>query len=225
MSETRKLNIQKYRLKTKEMLLFGFKSYLTNAYPYDELKPISCSGFDTLGNFSLTLIDAVDTLAVIEELDLFQKFANLIKFVSFDINVNVSTFETSIRIVGGLVSSHLIALEKINDYDGFLLDKAVIVADKLLTAFDTDTGIPFGTVNLVYGVPPNETPVTCTACAGTYHLEFAWLSKLTGNQIYEITSLRSMRALYEYKTNIGLFGSHINLTSGYWVYADSSIGG
>ena len=35
------------------------------------------------------------------------------------------------------------------------------------------------------GVLPEETRVTCTACAGTLLLEFGALSRLTGNPVYE----------------------------------------
>ena len=47
-------------------------------------------------------------------------------------------------------------------------------------AFETATGMPYGTVNLLHGVPQDETPVTCTAGVGTYILEFGTLTKLTG---------------------------------------------
>ena len=40
--------------------------------------------------------------------------------------------------------------------------------------------MPYGTVNLLHGVPEGETPVTCTAGVGTYILEFGTLTKLTG---------------------------------------------
>lgn len=35
------------------------------------------------------------------------------------------------------------------------------------------------------GALPEETRVTCTACAGTLLLEFGALSRLTGNPVYE----------------------------------------
>ena len=47
--------------------MFGhaYDGYLRYAYPYDELRPLSCDGVDTWGSYSLTLIDALDTLAVV----------------------------------------------------------------------------------------------------------------------------------------------------------------
>ena len=73
---------------------------------------------------------------------------------SFDANINVSVFETNIRIVGGLLSAHLMArkagvpLEDGWPCSGPLLRLAEDVGTRLLPAFDTPTGMPYGTVNL-----------------------------------------------------------------------------
>ncbi len=37
------------REKAKAMFYHGYNGYLQHAYPYDELKPISCVGHDTWG--------------------------------------------------------------------------------------------------------------------------------------------------------------------------------
>jgi ER degradation enhancer, mannosidase alpha-like 2 len=44
---------------------------------------------------------------------------------------------------------------------------AVDLGERLLPAFVTPTGIPYGTVNLRYGVPVGETEIASTAGAGT----------------------------------------------------------
>lgn len=69
--------------------------------------------------------------------------------------------------------------------NGPLLRLAEDVAKRLIVAFDTKSGMPYGTVNLRYGIPAGETSVTCTACIGTYILEFGTLSRLTGDPLYE----------------------------------------
>lgn len=69
--------------------------------------------------------------------------------------------------------------------NGPLLRLAEDVAQRLVVAFDTPTGMPYGTVNLRYGVPAGETSVTCTAGIGTFIVEFGALSRLTGDPIYE----------------------------------------
>ena len=58
------------------------------------------------------------------------------------------------------------ALSVLMRYDGSLLALAEDLARRLLPAFDTPTGIPYGTVNLRYGVPVNESQFTCLAGAG-----------------------------------------------------------
>ena len=63
---------------------------------------------------------------------------------------------------------------------------------RLLPAFDTPTGMPYGTVNLRHGVPRGETSVTCTAGVGTMAVEFGALTKLTGNPVFEETALRAL---------------------------------
>lgn len=60
---------------------------------------------DALGNFSLTLVDTLDTLVVLGEFDEFERAVQLaIKEISFDSDLVVSVFETNIRMVGGLIS-------------------------------------------------------------------------------------------------------------------------
>lgn len=71
-------------------------------------------------------------------------------------------------------------------------------------AFQTSSGMPFGTVNLLKGVSPSETPVTCTAGVGTFILEFATLSRLTGDETFEQVARRALRALWKTRSDIGL---------------------
>ena len=46
------------------MFYHAYNNYLEKAYPYDELRPLTCDGVDTWGSYSLTLVDALDTLYV-----------------------------------------------------------------------------------------------------------------------------------------------------------------
>jgi mannosidase alpha-like ER degradation enhancer 2 len=90
--------------------------------------------------------------------------------------------------------------------NGPLLRLAEKVARKLLPAFDTATGMPYGTVNLKHGVPDGETSVTCTAGIGTFIVEFGALSRLTGDPIYEEVALNALHSLYNHRSAIGLLG-------------------
>lgn len=182
-------------------------------------------------SYSLTLIDSLDTLAVMGNFSEFRRVVDILtKNTNFDSDINVSVFETNIRIVGGLISAHLLShkagvdLEPGWPCNGPLLRLAEDVAKRLLPAFDTKTGMNYGTVNLKHGVPPGETSVTCTAGIGTFILEFGALSRLTGDPIYEEVALNALYALYNHRSPIGLFGNHIDVQTGRWTAQDAGIG-
>lgn len=76
-------------------------------------------------------------------------------------------------------------------------------------------------VNLRHGLPtPSKGgwDTTCTACAGTLLLEFAALSRLTGNPVYEEKAHQAMEVLWS-KRNAShdLVGTVINVNTGEWV--------
>ncbi|XP_052798328.1 ER degradation-enhancing alpha-mannosidase-like protein 2 [Mya arenaria] len=221
-----------YRKKVEEMFHHAYDGYIQYAYPYDELRPLSCDGHDTWGSYSLTLIDALDMLVIMGNNTEFQRVANLvIENMNFDNDINVSVFETNIRVVGGLLSAHLMSkrggltLEPGWPCSGPLLRLAEDVARRLLPAFDTATGMPYGTVNLKYGVPKGETTVTCTAGVGTFIVEFGALSRLTGDPIFEKVAMRAMKSLWRARSSIGLVGNHIDVASGKWTALDAGVGG
>ncbi|XP_053309784.1 ER degradation-enhancing alpha-mannosidase-like protein 2 [Spea bombifrons] len=220
-----------YRDRVKSMFYHAYNNYLENAFPYDELRPLTCDGQDTWGSFSLTLIDALDTLLIIGNITEFKRVVNVLQdTLDFDIDVNASVFETNIRVVGGLLSAHLLSkragleLEAGWPCSGPLLRMAEGAARKLLPAFDTSTGMPFGTVNLLNGVNPTETPVTCTAGIGTFIIEFATLSRLTGDPEFERVAKRALGGLWESRSEIGLVGNHIDVMTSKWVAQDAGIG-
>lgn len=107
---------------------------------------------------------------------------------------------------------------------GPLLRMAEDAARKLLPAFQTPTGMPYGTVNLLRGVNPGETPVTCTAGVGTFILEFSSLSRLTGDPVFENVARKALRALWRTRSNLGLVGNHIDVITSKWVAQDAGIG-
>ena len=136
------------RQDTRDLFFHGYSNYLLHAFPEDELKPLSCApqtrnrddpadiGLnDVLGNYSLTLVDSLSTLAILaggEEdrkdgrsalgsfQDGVQKLVELYgnghdgscgsRACGFDLDSKVQVFETNIRGVGGLLSAHLFAV-------------------------------------------------------------------------------------------------------------------
>lgn len=98
------------------------------------------------------------------------------------------------------------------------------LGNRLLPAFETKTGIPIHRVNLLKGVPPQETRETCTAAAGTLILEMGLLSRLTGDARYERAARRALRALWERRSAINLVGSTVHAGTGKWLQRHTGIG-
>jgi len=220
---------------------------MENAFPADELMPLSCKGRyrgqepnrgdidDALGNFTLTLIDSLDTLVVLGDLEEFEKGVKLvIQHANFDHDISVSVFETNIRVVGGLISSHILAellqTRKLGMswYHGELLNLALDVGYRLLPSFNSTTGLPHPRVNLRHGIKAGKVKQildTCTACAGTMILEFAALSRLSGEPIFEEKAKTAMDVLWSSRhRQSNLVGNVLNINTGDWIRRDSGVG-
>ncbi|KAK7743462.1 hypothetical protein SLS53_003996 [Cytospora paraplurivora] len=143
--------VAKLRNETVEMFYHGYNNYMNLAFPEDELRPVTCAPLtrdvlnpsnlglnDVLGNYSVTLVDTLSTLAILasaspDENDTGAKalrdfqdgVAALVDLYGdgrpgpsgqgtrsrgFDLDSKVQVFETVIRGVGGLLSAHLFAV-------------------------------------------------------------------------------------------------------------------
>jgi mannosidase alpha-like ER degradation enhancer 1 len=164
------------------MFTFAYDAYMAHAFPKDELDPIHCTGRsadpdrsnininDVLGNYSLTLIDSLDTLAIMANYTEFARAVQrVLQTVAFDQDSTVQVFEANIRVLGGLLSAHLIAkgltLPPFTlgpDYSDDLLQLARDLASRLLPAFDSSpTGLPLPRINLRHGAPQGGLCVVC----------------------------------------------------------------
>lgn len=212
----------------EDMFRMGFNSYMEYAWPHDELLPLTCTYGDRYGQYMTTLIDALPAAFLfMDNTELTDLVSEKLISLDFNRDVNVSVFETNIRVVGGLISTYLLAEERnflTPELRKFVLDKAIDIADRLMPAFDTPTGMPYGTVNLMHGVQPDESNVTCTAGVGTFIMEFGALSRITNNPKYEIAARRALRSLWERRSSFGLFGNHIDIITGHWIAHGSSVG-
>ena len=90
------------------------------------------AGLDTWGGFGLTLVDSMDLLYLA---GLRGEFDRAVKWCEQTLDVdkahNVSTFETTIRLLGGLLSGWLVS----NRSHPILLDKAIRIAQTMRGAF------------------------------------------------------------------------------------------
>ena len=207
----------------KNMFYHAYSNYMEHAFPHGTLQPISCAGgaFE-LGKLPLlTLLDTIDTLGVFGDAEEFQHAMHMIiSHTEFDLDIEVSVFELTIRALGGLVSAHRMAqdpdLKLMPQYRGELLPLAIDLADRLMPAFHTKTGIPYGTVNLRHGVPQGETTIASTAGAGSLSMEFTMLSYLVGDPKYAKAARGAVRAIFDRRSPLGLLGKHIDVQTGEW---------
>ncbi|KAJ9118151.1 hypothetical protein QFC22_004054 [Naganishia vaughanmartiniae] len=97
-----------------------------------------------------------------------------------------------------------------------LLALALDLADRLIPAFNTPTGLPWARVNLKHGVEPKEDPSTCAAAAGSLLLEFTLLSRLSGDPKFEAAARRAFLAVWDRRSSLNLIGNSINVMTGHW---------
>ena len=155
----------------------AWRGYRDHAWPADELAPVSRRGIEWL-DVGLTIVDALDTLLVVgldeearEARDWLASPA-----MRFDADRNANVFESTIRVLGGLVAAHNLGGDTVG---GHLLAKALDLAEKLAPAFKTKTGIPIMDVNFRTGDPhqPKWTQKSSLSEAGTLVLEWEALEE------------------------------------------------
>lgn len=171
------------REKVKDAMVHAWSSYEKYAWGHDELQPQSKNGVDSFGGLGATLIDSLDTLYIMGLDEQFQKAREWVaNSLNFNKNYDASVFETTIRVVGGLLSTYDLSGDKI------FLEKAKDIADRLLPAWDTSSGIPFNIINLQHGNPHNPGWTggdSILADSGTEQIEFIALSQRTGDPKYQ----------------------------------------
>jgi len=194
----------------------GYKQY---AWGHDELRPLSKSYRDWHSvSLYMTPVDALDTMIL---MGLDEEAAKTKDFIatnlSFNQDIYVKNFEITIRMLGGLLSSHQLSGDK------RLLELAEDLGNRLLPVFNSPTGMPYVNVNLKTGAVRDEQ--TNPAEVGTLLMEFGTLSKLTGKPVYYDKAKRALVELYNRRSSIGLVGSSLNVKTGAWTDPTSNIGG
>ncbi|KAL9235545.1 hypothetical protein vseg_010295 [Gypsophila vaccaria] len=171
------------RQKVKEAMIHAWSSYEKYAWGQDELQPQTKNGVNSFGGLGATLIDSLDTLYIMGLDEQFQRAREWVaNSLDFNKDYDASVFETTIRVVGGLLSAYDLSNDKM------FLEKAQDIADRLLPAWDTSSGIPYNVINLAHGRPHNPGWTggdSILADSGTEQLEFIALSQRTGNPKYQ----------------------------------------
>jgi len=162
----------------------AWAAYERDAMGDDEYHPISKSGSNlTDSGVGYAIIDAIDTMQVMGLQEEYNRTREWISSkLSFESDGNFNTFETTIRILGGLLSAYHLSNE-----DPLYLEKAIDLAERMMPVFNTPSGLPLSMVNLHLrkGVDDPDNPgIVSTAEAATIQLEFRYLSFLSDNDRY-----------------------------------------
>uniref|UniRef100_A0AAY4DP91 alpha-1,2-Mannosidase n=1 Tax=Denticeps clupeoides TaxID=299321 RepID=A0AAY4DP91_9TELE len=211
-----------------QMMKHAWDSYRQYGWGHNELKPLAKKGHSTniFGNSQMgaTIVDALDTLYIMGLHDEFKDGQEWIEQnLDFSVNAEVSVFEVNIRFIGGLLAAYYLSGQEVFKV------KAVQLAEKLLPAFNTPTGIPWAMVNLKSGVGRNwgwaSAGSSILAEFGTLHMEFVHLTYLSGNPAYyeKVRHIRKLLAKMD-RPN-GLYPNYLNPRTGRWGQHHTSVGG
>ncbi|EXF77709.1 glycosyl hydrolase family 47 [Colletotrichum fioriniae PJ7] len=177
------------------------------------------------------IVDSLDTMML---MNLTQPLADarrwLHRSLTWDQDQDVNTFETTIRMLGGLLSAHYLSTQLphvASKRDSLYLSKAIDLADRLLVAFDSNSGIPFASVNIGKreGIASHaDGGASSTAEAATVQLEMKYLSQLTGNDIYWKKAERVMKILDDQKMEGGLLPIFVHPSHGLFTTREIRLG-
>ncbi len=204
----------------KVQFLHAWKAYKQYAWGHDALKPLSKQPHDWYGtSLLMTPVDAYDVMLIMGLKNEASETKKLIlDSLSFNKNIEVQSFEITIRLLGGLLSAY-----ELDNRDQRFLDLAKDLGDRLLPVFNSKTGMPYRYVNLQTGKIRDS--INNPAEIGTCLIEFGTLSKLTGNPVYYEKAKKALVAIYQHRSPIGLVGTWINVETGEWTNSTSHIGG
>lgn len=197
---------------------------------FDEYRPISKGGRHMVpGGMGWIIVDALDTLMIMNLTSRVQNARNWIHTsLQYNQRHSVNTFETTIRMLGGLLSAHYLSttypdLAPIADDDegaageDLYIEKATDLADRLLGAFDTESGIPTSSLylNTSEGILSHtDGGAASTAEAATVQLEFKYIAKLTGEPEYWKRVENVMKVVDDNEIEDGLVPIYIHTTTG-----------
>ncbi|EHK17459.1 glycoside hydrolase family 47 protein [Trichoderma virens Gv29-8] len=208
----------------------SWDAYERYAWGKDEFHPVSKTGRNMAAKgLGWIIIDSLDTMMLMNLTSRLQHAREwLSTSLTWEQDQDVNTFETTIRMLGGLLSAHYLSTEfptlapLAEDDEGapgedLYLEKARDLADRLLSAFESDSGIPYASVNLAEykGLPSHaDNGASSTAEATTLQLEFKYLAKLTGEKNFWDKVEKVMEVVDDNHPEDGLVPIYIYATSG-----------
>ena len=174
-----------------------WETYSRDGWGYDQFNPISKSRQNIARDgVGWIITNGLDTLILMNMTSELQEARNwLSNSLNFDKNQKVSSFGVGSRILGGLLSAHYLSttfpdmapISLSEDDEDLYLEKASDLVDRLLNAFDSPSGLPNKSFDLMNdgSTPPNAEKGNITLAEATgLQLELRYLSKLTGEKLF-----------------------------------------
>ncbi|KAH8293974.1 hypothetical protein KR054_007183 [Drosophila jambulina] len=209
------------------MMEHAWHNYKRFAWGKNELRPLSrlphWGAFGT-ADLGATIVDGLDTLYIMGLEKEYREGRDWIEreFSLDNINAELNVFETNTRFVGGMLTLYSFT------GDPLYKERAQQIADKLLPAFKTPTGIPYALVNTETGLAKNHDWASDDSSIlgdfGSLHLEFTYLSDITGNPLYRERVQTIRRVLKEIEKPNGLYPNYLNPKTGMWGEHHMSLG-
>ncbi|KAF3006036.1 mannosyl-oligosaccharide alpha-1,2-mannosidase [Curvularia kusanoi] len=187
---------EKRREAVKDAFLLSWNAYEEHGWGYDEYHPVAKTGryMAQPNGLGWIIVDALDTMMI---MNLTKELKHAREWVSttldYDKDQDVNTFETTIRMLGGLLSAHYLqetlpGLKPANsNEEDLFLEKATDLADRLMGAYESPSGVPWASVRLKEGkgeASHADGGASSTAEATTLQLEMKYLAFLTGEEHY-----------------------------------------
>lgn len=155
------------------------------------------------------IIDSLDTMMIMG----LQKYVDearswIANELDFNVNMPVSVFETTIRVLAGLLSAYNLSKDQL------YLTRAKDLGERLFAAYGTSSGLPVPSVNLASASAYGPAYQCSTAEVTTLQLELKYLAVLTGEKKYWDAAQRIMQVVEANHVDAGLVPIHMAVDSG-----------
>ena len=212
-----KIEREKKRNVIKEAFKHAWSGYRQYAWLHDEVKPVSGGRRDPFCGWAATLVDALDTLAIMGLDEEFAEATEALSQIEFTTSPrpDIPLFETTIRYLGGLLAAHDLSQGKY----AIILEKAKELADILMGAFDTPNRMPimYYFWRPTFASNPHRAGTRAVlAELGSLSMEFTRLAQITEEDKYYDAVARITKELHIYQSQTkvpGLWPKYID-TSG-----------
>ncbi|KAK7427094.1 hypothetical protein QQZ08_006363 [Neonectria magnoliae] len=188
----------------KKAFIKSWEAYKTYAWAQDELKPLSRKGKQSFSGWCAQLVDALDTLWLLDMKDDFQLAVEQVALIDWSRTSDdfLNLFEVTIRHLGGLLAAYDLSGEHV------LLAKAIELGDMLYATFDTPNRLPSHWLYFKKAKQGQQrADDSMSGAAGcSMSLEFTRLSQITGDPKYYDATERVKQFVYLNQNNTKIPG-------------------